>query len=49
MANEQQQSEQRRERFKENLHMTFLSIAILSFTIGIVVNYYTLKRLNSKG
>jgi hypothetical protein len=33
-------------KFKEQLHTTFLIVAIASFALGIAVNYYTLKRLN---
>lgn len=34
-------------KFKEQLHTTFLIVAIASFALGIAVNYYTLKRLNA--
>jgi hypothetical protein len=47
MADETKSPEEKKASFKENLHITFLSVAIVSFAIGIAVNYYTLKRLNA--
>jgi len=44
---EEAEAKEKKDRFKENLHITFLSVAIISFAIGIAVNYYTLKRLNA--
>lgn len=44
---EEAEAKEKKNRFKENLHITFLSVAIISFAIGIAVNYYTLKRLNA--
>jgi len=44
---EEAEAKEKKDRFKENLHITFLSVAIVSFAIGIAVNYYTLKRLNA--
>lgn len=44
---EEAEAKEKKNRFKENLHITFLSVAIVSFAIGIAVNYYTLKRLNA--
>jgi hypothetical protein len=34
-------------KFKEQLHTTFLIVAITSFVLGIAVNFYTLKRLKT--
>ena len=42
----EQEKDYKKENFKENLHITFLSVAIISFAIGIAVNFYTLRRLN---
>jgi hypothetical protein len=41
-----QEKDDKKESFKENLHITFLSVAIISFAIGIAVNFYTLRKLN---
>ena len=42
----EQEKDEKKANFKENLHITFLSVAIISFAIGIAVNFYTLKKLN---
>ena len=42
----EQEKDDKKENFKENLHITFVSVAIISFAIGIAVNFYTLRRLN---
>lgn len=34
-------------KIKEQLQTTFVIIAIVSFTLTILVNYYTLRRLKS--
>jgi len=43
----EQEKEDKKANFKENLHITFLSVAIISFAIGIAVNFYTLRKLNA--
>lgn len=43
----EQEKDEKKANFKENLHITFLSVAIISFAIGIAVNFYTLKKLNA--
>jgi hypothetical protein len=43
----EQEKEDKKSNFKENLHITFLSVAIISFAIGIAVNFYTLRKLNA--
>lgn len=43
----EKEAQERKAKFKENLHITFLSVAIVSFAIGIAVNFYTLRRLNA--
>jgi len=43
----EQEKDDKKANFKENLHITFLSVAIISFAIGIAVNFYTLRKLNS--
>ena len=43
----EQEKDDKIANFKENLHITFLSVAIISFAIGIAVNFYTLKKLNA--
>jgi hypothetical protein len=32
-------------KYKEHLQTTFVVIGIISFTLGAVVNFYTIKRL----
>jgi len=34
-------------KFKEQLQTTFVIVAIVSFSLTILVNYYTLRRLQS--
>jgi hypothetical protein len=43
----EQEKDDKKAKFKENLHITFLSVAIISFAIGIAVNFYTLRKLNA--
>lgn len=43
----EQEKDEKKANFKENLHITFLSVAIISFAIGIAVNFYTLRKLNA--
>jgi len=42
----EQEKDDKKQSFKENLHITFLSVAIKTFAIGIAVNFYTLRKLN---
>ena len=43
----EQEKDEKKANFKENLHITFLSVAIISFAIGIAVNFSTLRKLNA--
>ena len=35
--------------FHKHLSTVFVIVGIISFTLGAVVNWYTIKRLNGKG
>lgn len=35
-------------QIKDRLYMLFMGVGIISFTLGALVNFYTLKRLNGK-
>jgi hypothetical protein len=35
-------------KYKEHLQIAFVVIGIVSFTLGAIVNFYTIKRLRAK-
>jgi hypothetical protein len=39
---------EKRARIRENLQTAFIIVALVSFTLTIAVNYYTLRRLSGK-
>jgi len=35
-------------QIKDRLYIVFMFVGVVSFTLGALVNFYTLKRLNGK-
>ena len=43
---EQENKDQKKNNVHQHLSTIFIVVGIVSFTLGAIVNYYTIKRLN---
>ncbi len=45
---EQENKQEKNTQIHKHLSTVFVVVGIVSFTLGAIVNYYTIKRLNAK-
>jgi hypothetical protein len=45
---EQENKQEKNSKLHKNLSTTFVLVGIVSFTLGAIVNFYTIKQLNGK-
>lgn len=45
---EQENKQEKNTKIHKHLSTIFVVVGIVSFTLGAIVNYYTIKRLNGK-
>jgi hypothetical protein len=45
---EQENKQEKNSKFHKHLSTVFVSVGIVSFILGAVVNFYTIKRLKGK-
>ena len=45
---EQENKQDKNTKLHKHLSTTFVIVGIVSFTLGAIVNYYTIRRLNGK-
>jgi hypothetical protein len=46
MVNQDNSEKEGKSKIHTHLSTTFVVVGIISFTLGAIVNYYTIKRLN---